>query len=74
MWLPLALADILNLLIVTSRRAAGDTGEIKAPRRSEILKSWALPAMAEAVAGDEQEAEAFAMLESVKRLGKENNG
>lgn len=43
-------------------------GEIKMPKRSEILKSWMLPIMGEAIAEDEAEAEAFQMLESVKKL------
>lgn len=62
------------MIAVLTRRVVGDRGKIEIPKRSEILKAWMLPVMGEAVAGDEQEAEAFAMLESVKRLGKENNG
>ena len=70
MWLPLALADILNLLVVVSKRAAGYTGEIKALSRSEILKSWALPVMGEAIEEDEKEHEAFELLRSIQNLGK----
>lgn len=58
------------MLAAVARRAGGYTGEIKMPKRSEILKSWTLPVMGEAVAEDEAEAEAFAMLESVRSLKK----
>ena len=68
MWLPQAIADVLAMLYVVSRRAIGDTGEIKPPARSEILKSWMVPAMGAAIAEDEEEARAFAMLESVRNL------
>ena len=68
--MPLALADILNLLVVVSKRAAGYTGEIKPLSRSEILKSWALPVMGAAIEEDEKEHEAFELLKSVKNLGK----
>ena len=69
-WLPLALADLMGILYVVSRRAGGDTGEIKPPKRSEILKSWMLPAMSAAISEDEAEAEAWAMLESGRSLKK----
>ena len=69
-WLPLALADVMNMLIVVSRRASGDTGQIKMLDRSEILRSWMLPAMASAVGEDEQEQAAFELLKSVQNLAK----
>lgn len=56
------------MLAAVAKRAGGYTGEIKMPKRSEILKSWMLPIMGEAIAEDEAEAEAFAMLEAVKKL------
>ena len=71
-WLPLALADVMNMLIVVSRRASGDTGQIKMLDRSEILRSWMLPAMASAVGEDEQEQAAFELLKSVQNLVKKN--
>ena len=58
------------MLYVVSRRAGGDTSEIKPPKRSDILKTWMLPAMAAAMNEDEDEAEAFKMLESVRNLNK----
>ena len=67
-WLPLALADLIVMLYVVSRRAGGDTGEIKPPKRSDILKTWMLPAMAAAINEDEEEAKAFAMLKSIQNL------
>jgi len=69
-WLPLALADIMRMLAVVSRRAAGFTGEVDPPSRALILSSWQLPAMSAAVAEDEEEAKAFAMLKSVQDLAK----
>lgn len=69
-WLPLALADITGMLYAVCRRAGGDTGEIKMPKRSQILKAWILPAMSAALGEDEAEAEAFEMLQSVKNLKK----
>ena len=66
--MPLALADVVATLAAVARRAGGYTGEIKMPKRSEILKTWMLPVMSEAIAEDEAEAEAFALLESVKKL------
>ena len=56
------------MLAAVAKRAGGFTGEIKLPKRSAILKTWMLPVMGEAIAEDEAEAEAFAMLESVKKL------
>lgn len=55
------------MLAAVARRAGGVMGEIKLPKRSEILKTWMLPVMGEAIAEDEAEAEAFAMFESVKK-------
>lgn len=67
-WLPLALADIWNLLVVVSRRAGGDTGRIELKKRSDILKSWMLPAFGAAVREDEDEIEAIEMFNRVKGL------
>ena len=62
------------MLAVVAKRAGGFTGEIKMPKRSGILKTWMLPLMSEAVAEEEAEAEAFAMLESVRRLNSRQEG
>lgn len=53
-----------------ARRAAGDLGELALPKRSEILRGWALPVMAEALAADEEERAAFEMLNAVKNLNR----
>ena len=71
-WLPVALADLMRIMVALVRRVAGDTGEISLLKRSKILAMWMLPAMAAAVDEDEQEAEAFAMLESVRNLKRKN--
>lgn len=57
------------MIAVLTRRVVGDRGKIEMPKRSELLKAWMLPVMSEALAEDEAEAEAFAMLESVRNLG-----
>lgn len=62
----------MRIMIVLVRRVAGYTGEIDLLKRSKILAMWMLPAMAAAVDEDEQEAEAFAMLESVRNLKRKN--
>lgn len=69
-WLPLALADIVLMLDAVAKRAAGVTGKIDLMNRSEILKAWMLPVMGEAMAEDEAEAAAVAMLNSVRNLKK----
>lgn len=58
------------MLVVVSRRAGGDMGEIRPPKRSETLASWMLPAMSAALDEDEQEAAAFEMLRAVEKLKK----
>ena len=62
------------MLAAVAKRAGGFTGEIKMPKRSEILKTWMLPVMGEALAEDEAEAEAFALLESVRRMNSRQKG
>lgn len=69
-WLPLALADIMLMLDVVAKRAVGITGKIDLMNRSEILKAWMLPVMGEAMAEDEAEDVAVAMLNSVRNLKK----
>ena len=55
-------------MIAMVRRAGGDTGEIRLPEMSEIVSHWALPAMSAALAEDEEERKAFALLKSVQDL------
>ena len=62
------------MLAAVAKRAGGYTGEIKMPKRSEILKSWMLPVMSAAIEEDEAEAEAFALLESVRRMNSRQEG
>ena len=63
---------MMRILVALVRRAGGDTGEITLLKRSKVLTTWMLPAMAAAVDEDEQEAEAFAMLESIRNLKNRN--
>ena len=67
-WLPLALADIAALMFATIRMWAAKPDEVKVPKRSETLASWALPFMASALKAEEEEAAALALFESVKKL------
>lgn len=69
-WLPIALADILRLLVAVCRRAGGDTGEFDLLKRSKVLESWPLPIMSEACRLDEEEQEAMELLRSVQNLAK----
>ena len=73
-WLPLALCDLLQVASVIARRAAGETGELKVAKKSDILRGWWLPFMADAMAEDEKEAEAIQLLESVRRLADRQKG
>lgn len=59
------------MLLVVMRRTEGYMGKVNLPERSEILRSWWLPAMAEAMQGDEEDAKAREMLESVRRLKRQ---
>ena len=60
----------MRVMIAVTRRAGGDVGKLKLPERSEIVAGWALPAMAEALAEDEEEQRAIELLESVRNLKK----
>lgn len=68
MWLPLALADTVTLLFALVRMWAADPAKIKVPRRSELLKGWALPFTGSALAAEEEEAEALALFKAVENL------
>lgn len=67
-WLPLALADLAALMFASIRMWAAKPDEVKVPRRSEMLKGWALPFMASALEAEEKEQEALALFAAVKNL------
>ena len=67
-WLPLALADMATLMFATIRMWAAKPDEVKVPKRSELLKGWALPFTASALMAEEKEAEALALFNAVKNL------
>jgi hypothetical protein len=67
-WLPLALADIASLMFAVIRMWAAKPDAVKIPKRSELLKGWALPFMASALKAEEEEAEALALFNAVKNL------
>jgi len=67
-WLPLALSDIASLMFAVIRMWAAKPDAVKIPKRSELLKGWALPFMASALKAEEEESEALALFNSVKNL------
>lgn len=66
--MPLALADIMSMMFALVRMWAADQEKVKIPKRSESLASWCLPMMAQSVKAGEDEQDALALFESVKRL------
>lgn len=69
-WLPLAVASIHQALFLVARLLASNPEALKIPDRSDLLREYSLPLFAEALAADEREAEARAMLDSVVALGR----
>lgn len=67
-WLPLALADLATLMFATIRMWAAKPDEVKVPKRSELLKGWALPFTASALVADEVEMEREKFREFVDSL------
>ena len=67
-WLPLALADITALLVKLVAMWAKNGDEVKIPKRSELLATWALPFTASALKAEEEEQEALALFNAVKNL------
>ena len=65
-WLPLALAGIASLMYKTIQMWAAKPDEVKMPKRSELLESWALPFMASALKAGEEELERREKAEKVK--------
>lgn len=67
-WLPLALADITALLVKLVAMWAKNGDEVKMPKRSEQLATWALPFTASALKAEEEELERREKAERVKML------
>ena len=67
-WLPLALADIASLMFAVIRMWAAKPDEVKIPKRSELLKGWALPFTASALKAEEEEQAALELFNAVKNL------
>ena len=67
-WLPLALADITALLVKLVAMWAKDGDEVKIPKRSELLATWALPFTASALKANEEEQERREKAEKIKVL------
>lgn len=67
-WLPLALADMMMMLIGLARMWSAEPKKIKLPKRSETLASWCLPMMSKSLAAAEEEEEALKLFNSVKEL------
>ena len=69
-WLPLALADLLASMFALVRMWASNPGEVKPPKRSEVLASWMLPMLSSSIKAGEDESAALSLFESVKRLAE----
>ena len=67
-WLPLALADITALLVTLVAMWAKDGDEVKIPKRSEQLATWALPFLSSSLKAEEEEQERREKAEKVKVL------
>ena len=67
-WLPLALADITALLVKLVAMWAKNGDEVKIPKRSELLATWALPFTASALKANEEEQERREKAEKIKVL------
>jgi hypothetical protein len=67
-WLPLALADIAELLCDLIRVHLVKPNEAKVPKRSELLYRWQLYFTASALEASEKEQEALALFNAVKNL------
>ena len=67
-WLPLALADIMMMLVGLARMWAVNGKEIELPKRSETLASWCLPMMSSSLKAAEEEDEALRLFNSVQQL------
>lgn len=67
-WLPLALADITALLVTLMAMWAKDGDEVKIPKRSEQLATWALPFLSSSLKVAEEEQERREKAEKVKVL------
>ena len=67
-WLPLALADVTALLVKLVAMWAKNGDEVKIPKRSEQLATWALPFTASALKAEEVEQERREKAEKVKIL------
>lgn len=64
------MADVVSVLMSIIRMFAANRDEVKIPKRSEVLASWALPMMSRALEADEKEREAMDMFESIERLSR----
>ena len=67
-WLPLALSDIYELLVIILRTNLAEPRAVDVPKRSKILASWCLPMLSKALAADEAERDALQLLEQVKKI------
>ena len=73
MWLPLALALIFQKLTFIASAYAKE-GTMRVPKLSEVLSSFALPAMAEAMAKEERSQKDQDFVDSLLALAKRTGG
>ena len=73
-WLPLALATLVRVVMQLSSAFASKEQTFNIPKVSEVLEWFNLPVMAEAMNCGEKEAEAIRLFNSVKRLAEKQQG
>ena len=73
-WLPLALATLVQAVMQLSSAFVPKDKDFKIPKVSEVLEWFNLPVMAEAMACDEKEAEAIRLFNSVRNLAEKQQG
>lgn len=67
-WLPLALADIVELLCDLIQAQLANPNEAKVPKRSELLDRWKLYFMSSSMKAAEEEQERREKAEKIKVL------
>ena len=70
-WLPIALAEIYQVLVA---HLSVYSKEIKVPSVSEALHSFALPALSEAMRGNERERKGRELVERLRSMAEKTGG
>lgn len=67
-WLPLALADVLSLLVCLVRALSTHPEKVEVPTRSETLEGWMLPMLADSLKAAEEEEKALVVYHQVQAM------